>query len=200
MKAVMAEVPMDVLRWRSRIGADRWDEMWEGVLHMAPAPNRMHQDFQGDLETWLRIHWARPRACKVYHDVNLASHGGWPDKDYRIPDLVLVTPDSPLVDHNEYLEGAPAVVIEIYSPGDETMEKLPFYMGLGVPEVWVIDRDTREPTIYVLAGADYEEQLPGPALWLQSAATGIQFRATLGRQLAIQIVGDPNTLEMLPHD
>jgi Uma2 family endonuclease len=200
MKAVLCEVPADMLQWRSQIGADQWDEMWEGVLHMPPAPNRMHQDFQGELETWLRIRWAKPRGCKVYHDVNLASRGGWPEKDYRIPDFVLLTPDSSAVDHNEYFEGAPTAVIEIRSPGDETMEKLPFYAKLGVPEVWVIDRDTRTPSLYVLAGAEYEEQQLGHDQWLRSEATGIQFRAARGRQLEIQLVDRPDTAAKLPED
>jgi hypothetical protein len=39
MKAVMANVPEHILEWRRRTGADQWDEMWEGVLHMAPSPN-----------------------------------------------------------------------------------------------------------------------------------------------------------------
>ena len=60
MKAVMANVPEHILAWRRRTGADQWDEMWEGVLHMAPSPNRDHQDFEGALEFWLRLHWAEP--------------------------------------------------------------------------------------------------------------------------------------------
>ncbi len=44
MKAVMPEVPQHVLHERARTGANRWDEMWEGVLHMPPMPNRDHQD------------------------------------------------------------------------------------------------------------------------------------------------------------
>ncbi|MBK9385290.1 MAG: hypothetical protein IPN34_10795 [Planctomycetes bacterium] len=38
MRFVKAFVPPEVLAWRKRIGADRRDEMWDGVLHMAPAP------------------------------------------------------------------------------------------------------------------------------------------------------------------
>src|SRR5262245_5911463 len=78
MKAVMSEVPADILAWRKRTGADRWDEMWEGVLHMPPMPNREHQELEGAMETYLRLHWARPRKAKVYHNINVASPGGWP--------------------------------------------------------------------------------------------------------------------------
>ncbi len=93
MKAVMSEVPADILAWRKRTGADRWDEMWKGVLHMPPMPNREHQELEWAMETYLRLRWARPRKAKVYHNINVASPGGWPH-DYRIPDLVLVSPSA----------------------------------------------------------------------------------------------------------
>ena len=54
MKAVIADVPQHLLDSRARNGADQWDEMWEGVLHMPPAPNREHQGLEWELETWLR--------------------------------------------------------------------------------------------------------------------------------------------------
>ena len=110
MRAVMFEVPPDILAWRKRTGADRWDEMWEGVLHMAPAPNREHQDLTGAMETYLRLRWARPRGNRVYHEINLAAPGGWTN-NYRIPDLVLLTPERFGIDRNEYFEGAPDVVV-----------------------------------------------------------------------------------------
>ena len=43
MKAVIARVTDEELAVRRRTGIDRWDEMWEGVLHMPPAPNYEHQ-------------------------------------------------------------------------------------------------------------------------------------------------------------
>ena len=65
MRAVMPEVPPDILAWRKRTGADMWDEMWEGVLHMAPMPNREHQALEWAMETYLRRHWARPLGVRV---------------------------------------------------------------------------------------------------------------------------------------
>lgn len=37
MKAVMTDIPPEVLKWRKRTGLDQLDEMWEGKLgiHMA---------------------------------------------------------------------------------------------------------------------------------------------------------------------
>jgi Uma2 family endonuclease len=199
MKAVMPEVPQHVLQWRKRTGADQWDEMWEGVLHMPPAPNREQPELEGDVEAWLRVNWSRPRGNKVYHQINLASEGGW-TTNYRIPDLVLLTPDRFHIDHNEYFEGAPTVVVEIHSAGDEAYDKMPFYAKLGVPEVWIIDRDTRVPEVFLLEGDRYERQAPDAEGWIPSVATGIQLRAHAAERLALQITGDPGTLGIVPED
>ena len=199
MRAVMAEIPPDILAWRKRTGADRWDEMWEGVLHMPPAPNREHQDLEGNLEFYLRMHWARPRQARVYHQINVAAPGGWPN-NYRIPDLVLLTPERFGIDRNEYFEGAPEVVVEIRSPGDESYDKLGFYAELGVPEVWIINRDNRAPELYRLQGDGYERQEVGEAGWLLSSATGIELRAGRSGKLDIRLAGDETTQAELPED
>jgi Uma2 family endonuclease len=199
MKAVMPDVSRDFLQRRKRMGLDIWDEMWEGVLHMPPSPNRGHQDFEWALESWLRIVWAYPRGNKVYHQINLASVGGWPD-DYRIPDLLLLTPDRFAIDHNEYFEGPPSAVVEIRSPGDESYEKLPFYAELGVPEVWIIDRDTKAPEIHLLAAGQYQRQAPAEAGWLESPGTGIRLRGHGGGKLAIQMAAQEETRRLLPED
>jgi len=199
MKAVMPEVPPHILQWRKRTGADQWDEVWEGVLHMPPAPNREHQALEWALEAWLRANWGEPQGARVYHQINVASVGGWPH-DYRIPDLVLLTPDRFHIDHNEYFEGAPTVVVEIHSPGDEAYEKMPFYAKLGVPEVWIVDRDSRVPEVYALAGDRYERQAPDHEGWIHRSAVGIQLREHPGRKLALQIAGEPGTLGIVPEE
>jgi Uma2 family endonuclease len=198
MKAVLASFPADLAEWRKRNGLDRWDEMWEGVLHVPPMPNRYHQDLEGALETWLRLHWVPLHDGKVYHQINLASIGGWP-KDYRIPDLVLLRPERFAIDRNEYFEGAPDVVVEIQSPGDETEEKMPFYFRLGVPEVWVIQRDSREPAIHVRQRRGYRKRSPRSSGWLRSPGTGVEL-ASSDRKLAIRLAGDDSTRQDLPPD
>jgi Uma2 family endonuclease len=197
MKAVISEVPERFLAWRKSTGADRWDEVWEGVLHMPPAPNREHQDFLDAVKTWLELHWAEPEGGRVHREVNLALPGGWADNNYRIPDLILLTPDQFGIDHNEYFEGAPLVVIEIHSPGDETYEKFDFYANLAVREVWVIDRDTKASEIYVLQAPDYGQQQPGNDGWTRSPATGVLLRKGLDGKLDIQREDDPTTRRSL---
>ena len=199
MKAVMSSVLPEIVAFRKRTGADRWDEMWEGVLHMPPSPSPEHQDFEWALETYLRSHWANRKGYKVYHNVNLASVGGWPN-DYRIPDLILLTPDSGAVQKGVYFEGPPHVVIEIRSPEDETLEKLPFYAALGVPEVWIFDGDTKVPQVHVRQGKTYETRAPEPNGWILSEITGIELRSSQPGELSIRLQGDESTLEHLPKE
>src|SRR5262245_38191773 len=91
MKAVMPSLLPDVEAYRKKTGADQWDEMWEGVLHMPPAPNCDHQDLEGSLESYLRLDWVPRSKGKVYHQINLSPGGDWRE-NYRIPDLVLLLP------------------------------------------------------------------------------------------------------------
>jgi Uma2 family endonuclease len=193
----MAQVPAHILEWRRRTGADQWDEMWEGVLHMAPSPNRDHQDFEFDLEDWLRRHWAKPNGCRVYHQINIAEPGAWPN-NYRIPDLVLLTPARFDIDCNEYFDGGPDAVVEIYSPGDESYEKLDFYAKVGVREVWIIDRDSKRPEVFELIDDAYQLRECDAEGWVVSQVAGVEFRASKDEKLEIRLVGHSETLSRLP--
>jgi Uma2 family endonuclease len=199
MRAVKRTFLPDEKELRKRTGADRWDEIWDGVLHMPPAPNVHHQDFEHQFQAYLRQHWARPRGAKVFHGVNLAPVGGWPDRNYRIPDLVLLTRERFHINKNEYFEGAPDAVVEIHSPGDEAYEKLPFYAALGVLEVWIIHRDTKKPEIHLLGKGRYRK-LRAAGGWLRSPATGVEMRAVPGGKLAVRVKDNPSTAADLPED
>ena len=199
MKVVMAAAPPEFLASRKRNGADQWDEMWEGVLHMPPPPNLEHQDLEGALEAYLRVRWAPGSGGKVYHQVALAPIGGWPH-DYRVPDLVLLLPQRFAIDRRQYLEGAPDVAVEIYSPGDEAYEKLSFYAGLGVPEVWIIHRDTKEPEIHVLKRGRYKQQAVRADGWLRSPGTAVELRVGRPGKLAVRLAGDEPSRQELPGD
>lgn len=199
MKAVMPSIRPEILAWRKRTGADRWDEMWEGVLHMPPMPNSEHQDLEWALETYLRTRWALRFRAKVFHQINVASPGGWPD-DYRIPDLVILKPDRLSINRSDDFDGGPNVVVEIHSPGDEAREKLGFYAATRVSEVWIIDRDTKAPEIHVLREGHYEQKAPGPGGWLSSAETGLELKAGEGGKLAVRLAGDESTRADLPED
>lgn len=198
MKAIAPVAPLDVMAWRKHIGADRWDEMWEGVLYMPPPPNLEHQDLGGALEAYLRFHWAPKHGAKVYHEVAVAPPGDW-SKNYRAPDLVLLLPESFGLKRGEYIEGAD-LVVEIHSPGDRAYEKFPFYAQLGVPEVWIIHRDTKEPEIYVIKRGRYKKLTVQTDGWLRSPGTGVELRVGRPGKLAVRLEGDEASRQELPGD
>lgn len=164
---------------------------------MPPMPTPEHQDFEWELETWLRQKWAGSGGFWVFHNVNVASIDGWPD-NYRIPDLIILSPDRFHIRRKEFFEGAPLIVVEIRSPRDESYEKMEFYAQLGVPEVWIIARDTWKPELYRLQKGAYEQIAPEADGWVHSHVTDIVMRGTDEKLLAIMVIGDEATLAELP--
>ena len=117
---------------RRRIGADRSDEVWEGVLHMAPAPADRHALIAGQVPAVL-MPLAEAAGLAISGEFNLGL-----EEDYRVPDGGLHHSGG----WGTYAATA-ALVVEIVSPGDETWEKLPFYAAHGVEEVVIIDPGER---------------------------------------------------------
>jgi Uma2 family endonuclease len=152
MRAVVQEVPESWLEERARLGLDHHDEIWEGVLHMPPAPGFAHQRLGSRLLGFLEPRLARSGILVMYQtEVHEAGSGG---KNYRIPDMVFFRDEAGLVTMRG-LEGAPLAVLEIRSPDDETYEKFAFWARLGVAEVIVLVPDTRAAEVYRLAGDRY---------------------------------------------
>ena len=136
MRAVMLEVPEALLEQRRRSGADRFDEMWEGILHMVPPPSGRHQEFGSHLFLCLGSIALARRLEPRYETGHFRS-----DNDYRQPDLLFARPE-----HfgERGLEGPAELVVEILSPGDESRAKLDFYAVMSVSEVLFVDPVSRE--------------------------------------------------------
>lgn len=189
MKDLFLEAPRSLLDERRATGADRRDEMWDGVLHMNPPPTLDHQDFEYEFEYWLRTHWKASSGGKVFHNTAVARPGRWPH-DYRSPDLVLVGPDRFDRLRGTHVEGGPTVAIEIRSPGDEPYEKLEFYAAVDTAEVWVIHWDTKMPEIHVLTDVGYEPCRADAEGWLESPATGVRLRPRPGNRVELRLGGE----------
>ena len=98
--------------------------------------------------------------------------------NYRIPDLTFVATgrDDVLSDAGVREGGSPDAVIEVRSPEDETYEKFPFYAAIGTREVIVIDRDTKRPEIYRLAGSELSMLQPDAEGWVRAETMRVRFR------------------------
>lgn len=139
MRGVLLEVPESLLEERRRTGADRFDEMWDGVLHMPPPPNGPHQDLAGELYTVFKP-LARARGLMSFFETGLFRR----KNDYKVPDQSYVRPESFSTRGVEAAE----LVVEIKSPGDETYDKLGWYHDLGVREVLVVHPTDRRVELF----------------------------------------------------
>jgi Uma2 family endonuclease len=136
-----------LLERRRRAGADRLDEVWEGVHHMVPAPSGEHADIAQQLAVLLDAPARAAGLVPTMHEFNL----GESERDFRVPDGGL---------HRHRPRGAwqasAALVVEIVSPDDETQEKLPFYAEHSVDEILIVDPTDRTVTWLSLRDGRYQ--------------------------------------------
>jgi len=156
----------EYLERRQSLGQDRYDEVWEGVYHVAPAPNVWHG-------------YAALRVAEILASASRAAgltptdpfNLGGPD-DYRVPDLGY---------HREFPTATfvptAAIVVEVVSPDDQTDAKLPFYAAHGVDEVLVVEPARRAVSWFVRTGGNYEPQPASRLLGISAAeiAAGLRW-------------------------
>jgi Uma2 family endonuclease len=134
------------LERRKRLGLDHHDEIWEGVLHMAPAPRNSHADIQQQLAELLG---PLARRAGLYSLIGGELNVGEPD-DYRVPDGGLLRER-----RDTTWNPTAALIVEIVSPGDESREKLQFYAAHHVEEALIVDPQRQTVSWLELAGAEY---------------------------------------------
>jgi Uma2 family endonuclease len=135
MRAVWIDVPEWFLEERRRLGHDRKDELWDGVLHMVPPGSFAHGSVIGGLTVALDA-IARRRGMRAYpSELGVFEH----DTNYRVPDITIVRPEHCT---ERGLIGA-ELVVEVLSPHDESREKQPFYAARGIRESWIVAPRTR---------------------------------------------------------
>jgi Uma2 family endonuclease len=138
---------LEALSERRRVsGLDRLDEVWEGVLHMVPAPSYEHARIAHQLGVALDGPARAAGLVPAMHEFNL----GDSKDNFRVPDGGLHRPGAA----GTWLHTA-ALAIEIVSPGDETWQKLPFYAAHEVDEVLIVDPRERSVSWLGLEDGEY---------------------------------------------
>ena len=164
-------------------GADRFDEVWEGVYVMAPAPNDEHQDLAGGFTEVLRTVIDRRGLGTTRPGINLASDPVDWEHDYRVPDIAVFLNDTAAVCHGAFWSGPPDFLIEIVSPFDKTRDKLDFYSRIETRELLVVDRDPWQLQLYRRQGGALEvvsAVQPGDSAAIRSEVLPIEFRLVAG--------------------
>jgi Uma2 family endonuclease len=131
---------------RRRSGIDRFDEVWDGVLHVVPMTNHQHGRIALRLQS-LFLDPAREVGLEVFmQPFNL----GAGIRNFRVPDGALF----PAGTDGLWFTTAP-MVVEIVSTHDQSWEKLPFFGTSGVNEVLIIDPRKRQIDWLVLRDGEY---------------------------------------------
>jgi Uma2 family endonuclease len=181
MRALVLEPSKEWLEDRRRRGADRRDEVWDGVLHMVPPASTDHQCFSADLFDALRT-VAKPKGLRAWFETGLFRPTEV-ERNFRVPDLMCVRDT---LRTKRGIEGDAEFVVEILSPDDESYEKLPFFESLGVHEVLIVDPVTRACDFYVLRGGKLRLMTPDSSGALRSEALGLALRVVDGPKLRLE--------------
>jgi hypothetical protein len=135
-----------LLERRRRLGQDLFDEVWEGVRHMNPAPSGRHARIDAQLLAMLQPP-AAAAGLTVVGQFNL----GADEHDYRVPDGGL---------HRDFTDRVfyptAALVIAILSPGDESWAKVDFYAERAVDEPLIVDPQERTVSWLGLESGEYK--------------------------------------------
>ncbi len=135
-------------------------ELIKGKIHkMSPAPSRLHQKVSMNIAIAF-ANFLKGKPCDVYSapfDVRFAKKSK-ADKDiYTVlqPDLCVICDKSKLDDRG--CLGAPELVVEILSPGNnkkELLSKYKVYEEFSVKEYWVVSPSEQTVLIYTLGEMD----------------------------------------------
>jgi Uma2 family endonuclease len=135
---------------RKRLGLDRWDEVWDGVLVVPPLPNNEHQQLVMRLSSPFLglVDW--DRGDQALPGANVSDRvKGW-DKNYRCPDVVVCLAGGQAKDCGTHWCGGPDFLIEIVSPGEDPQLKFDFYAKVKTREVLIVGRDPWALELYQL--------------------------------------------------
>ncbi len=127
----------------------RRHEIIDGEHYVTPSPNTRHQDLVGRLHlalgNFLRANPSLGRVFLAPFDVIFTFH------DIVEPDLLVIAGDQLEILTDRNVQGAPALVIEVLSPGtrkrDEQIKRRLFERG-GVREYWLVDPEPALIKVY----------------------------------------------------
>jgi Uma2 family endonuclease len=148
----------DYFKWKFE---ERVELIRGHIFKMSPAPNRVHQKISSFIANEL-YNYLKGKKCEVYYapfDVRL------PRKSKEDKDIITVLqPDICVICNLSKLDGrgclgAPDIVVEILSPGNNAKElknKYEVYEESGVKEYWIVSPQDNTFVAYTLINGAYE--------------------------------------------
>ena len=146
-------------------------ELIHGRFYLSPSPVRIHQFLVTQL--WQLLHAVAGerggQALVAPMDVHLADH------TVAQPDVLYVSPGRQEI-LQEWIEGAPDLVVEVLSPSTARMDrllKLNRYAEAGVLEYWPVDPATRTIEFHVNDGEHFVVHAQQGGAWKSPAVPGV---------------------------
>lgn len=133
-------------------------EIIDGEHHMTPAPQTRHQIVSRNIERILANYVEENDTGQILYaptDVVLS------DTTVVQPDILFVRKEREHIIKKNFIEGAPELIIEILSPGNEKLDrrtKMKHYAMFGVGEYWIIDYEACILEQYVLKGHIFQRR------------------------------------------
>jgi Uma2 family endonuclease len=184
MRVLDQDVCEEIIQQRKKLGIDRKDEVWDGVYIIMPDPTIDHQRIVKRLTNILTEVVDDEGRGEAFLGTNVSDRReGW-DKNFRAPDIVVVLEGGRAEDCRTQWLGGPDLLVEVQSPGDETDAKIPFYARIGVRELLIVHRDTRQLRLFRHDGTDLapvESSDVHGKKWLVSAVVPLAFRRRAAR-------------------
>ncbi|MDA8333704.1 MAG: Uma2 family endonuclease [Peptococcaceae bacterium] len=115
-------------------------EVIGGTLIIEPKPGPRHQEIVRSIAQVLGDFLRKHDIGKVYIDVDVVF-----EDQVVSPDLVFIAKDRLAIVRESHIQGAPDLVIEVFSPGSEFTDrkhKGDLYFANGVTQYWMVDPDT----------------------------------------------------------
>lgn len=169
---------------RKRLGIDKWDEVWDGVLVVPPSPNNEHQRLVLELAVPFRAIVDWDGGDQVLPGANVSDRvKGW-EHNYRCPDVVVRLASGIAKDCGTHWCGGPDFLVEIISPGEDPQLKFDFYGKIKTRELLIVERDPWAVELYQLRRGKLRlagrSDLDKPAV-LASAVLPLTFQLRKGK-------------------
>ena len=133
-------------------------EVIDGEVCVTPAHGPPHQEVAANLYIALRAYLDSHGLGKVFWDVDLLFVSG----QFLRPDLLVVPTDALEGVTDRGVERAPSLVVEVLSPHSASIDRVkkpPRYKDFGIPEYWVVDRESRAVEVYRFASGATEPEV-----------------------------------------
>ena len=139
-----------LMRRRRAWGADRYDEVWDGVYIMNAMPNNQHQGLVMRLASLCQFLISDAGLGQVFPGCNVTDRTTKWRQNYRCPDVAVFLNETTALDKGSHWLGGPDLAIQIVSPRDKSREKREFYAKVGTRELLIVDRDPWSLELYRL--------------------------------------------------